>query len=511
MVPDAVLESRNTRLAVLLAVFAGFLIHALSRRRQQAQKSKLPPGPKGLPIVGNLFFISKCFKPDQCAQWAREYGPVFRINMGIGNVVILNDFESIKTFMTRKDMVHRPSDWIIRHSGVLGVATLNGKPWVDNRRVCLNALRELGIGQTSMKERVREECQYLVKRIADWAGVPNLLEEYLKPSVSNNITALVFGRRYDYDDARRKYMDDRLDETIDVLTQDSIVSVLPLWAFNLMALIPSSTCNFIKSLGHNLLQYTRNQVKEYRESQTEKGDWHFIDSYLKTIKEHEDDSNSSYTMDHLLGNVLSFFVAGSTTVRSAIQWNVLYLASQPDNLQLMIQREIDEVVGKDRSPSWEDHENMPLTVATIWEMFRWRTDSTFGGPREIIEDIVVGEYSIPKGTMLLPNVRAVHSDPRLWKNPEDFDPFRFLSEDGTCLVPKPEYLIPFSLGRRMCPGEILGMAEVFLYVASIFQRFRVLPQEGVNINLAPRSQNFHVPFPQKLRFVPRCADNVRPL
>lgn len=62
------------------------------------------------------------------------------------------------------------------------------------------------------------------------------------------------------------------------------------------------------------------------------------------------------------------------------------------------------------------------------------------------EDTFFGEYFIPKGTIVMPNLWAVHMDPKLWKNPEDFDPSRFLEEGGKRAA-KPEHLIPFSLGK----------------------------------------------------------------
>ncbi|KAK8774643.1 hypothetical protein V5799_010822 [Amblyomma americanum] len=121
---------------------------------------------------------------------------------------------------------------------------------------------------------------------------------------------------------------------------------------------------------------------------------------------------------------------------------------------------------------------MPYTTACIWEMYRWKTVSPLGVPGSGGEDTFFDEYFIPKGTTVSPNVWAVHNDPTLWKEPSKFDPRCFLREDGSLVQPKPEYLIPFSIGKRMCPCEILASMEIFLYITCLLQKCIVLPDEG---------------------------------
>uniref|UniRef100_A0A0K8RBK8 Putative cytochrome n=1 Tax=Ixodes ricinus TaxID=34613 RepID=A0A0K8RBK8_IXORI len=139
-------------------------------------------------------------------------------------------------------------------------------------------------------------------------------------------------------------------------------------------------------------------------------------------------------------------------------------------------------------------------------MYRWRTNTPFGVPRAAGEDTFFGDYFIPKGTTVMPNLWAVHMTPELWKNPEEFDPSRFLKSDGS-LVSKPEYLIPFTIGKRMCPGENMGTVEVFLYVTALLQKFNVLPEEGRIISLATHPTASNVLPEQKLRFVSRNPGN----
>ncbi|XP_042146115.1 cytochrome P450 2U1 [Ixodes scapularis] len=163
------------------------------------------------------------------------------------------------------------------------------------------------------------------------------------------------------------------------------------------------------------------------------------------------------------------------------------------HVQAKIQQEIDRVVGRERQPMWEDRYQMPFTMATIWEMQRWRTD----------KDVELAGYVIPKGTIMMANIWAVNMNADLWDDPETFRPERFIEQGGSKLRPKLDYFIPFSVGKRMCPGEALAPVEIFLFTTGILQKFTVLPEDGKTIDLTVDSGAFSSPKYQKLRFLPR--------
>ncbi|CAN8015620.1 unnamed protein product, partial [Ixodes persulcatus] len=149
-------------------------------------------------------------------------------------------------------------------------------------------------------------------------------------------------------------------------------------------------------------------------------------------------------------NLLNLFGAGTNSLNRSLAWHLLVCAANPDTLQRKIQKEIDDVVGQDRQPSWQDSHDMPFTVASIREMQRWKTVMPLAIPRRQAEapHIVIGGYVIPKGTAVMANLWAVHMDPKLWGSPETFNPYRFLvlNDQTLKITPKPEHLIPFSIG-----------------------------------------------------------------
>ncbi|XP_077561093.1 cytochrome P450 2C28-like [Haemaphysalis longicornis] len=490
-------------LSGVLASLLYFAVHRWIRPEQRAPPgTRLPPGPRGWPFVGHPQFTRKDFHTKQAIQWAKQYGPVFRIQTGSTDMVILNDFESIKKFLTRKEMLCRPQNWMFRAEIYGGVGTLNGQPWVDNRRFCLHTLRDLGYGKTSMEQHIKDECRCLVEKVAEAHGCPIAIQDIVFTSISNNIMALVYGRRLPSEHPDRRRLDQLLKQHFDVIRAGALVEFVPPFLRKLLSKLPSARRNAYLCAMMQFIKYTKDQVEQHKATMDEDVNRDFIDGYLKKIKEHETDPDSNFLPRFLVGNVINLFVAGSHTVAVAIHWHMLHLANNAETWQARLQREIDDVVGRERQPTWEDRNQMPFTMACIWEMHRWKPSALTGVPRGTSEDTVVGEYFIPKGTTIFPNIWAVHHDPKLWKEPHKFDPSRFLNDDGTLVHPKPEYLMPFSIGKRMCPGEILAVVEIFLYITCLLQKYRVVPELGKIPELdddIPLEQLSHY----KLMFTPR--------
>ncbi|XP_077520113.1 cytochrome P450 2A3-like [Amblyomma americanum] len=468
-------------LALLGSVLFASLLYLVLQRWLQGGKAppgaRLPPGPPGYPVLGHVQFAYKDFHCNQAMKWARQYGPVYRIRTGPTDMVILNDFQAIKKFLTKREVLYRPRNWLFRGEQYGGVATLNGEVWEHNRRFCLHVLRNLGFGKTSMEEHIKDECRSIVEKVAEAKGAPIAFQDYLLTSTSNNISALVYGQRYPFEHPRRRFLDSLLSDLFAAIRTGSLVEFVPPSLLKVVSKLPSTRQTAITTKLLDFIDDTKKQIDEHKATIDEHFNRDFIDGYLRTIEENKNDPGSYFQTRHLVGNLLSFFIAGSNTVAVTLQWHVLNFADKPDTVQARIRREIDEVVGRERQPAWEDRNKMPYTMACIWEMYRWKTVSPLGVPRSAGEDTFFGEYFIPKGTTVSPNVWAVHNDPTLWKEPSKFDPSRFLREDGSLIQPKPEYLIPFSIGKRMCPGEILASVEIFLYITCLLQKCIILPDE----------------------------------
>nr|XP_045736574.1 cytochrome P450 2U1 isoform X2 [Mirounga angustirostris] len=134
-----------------------------------------------------------------------------------------------------------------------------------------------------------------------------------------------------------------------------------------------------------------------------------------------------------------------------------------------VQEEIERVIGADRVPSLTDKAQMPYTEATIMEVQRLTAVVPLAIPHMTSEKTVLQGYSIPKGTVIVPNLWSVHRDPATWEKPDDFYPNRFLDDQGQLI--KKETFIPFGIGKRVCMGEQLAKMELFLMFVSLMQSF----------------------------------------
>ncbi|KAM7285446.1 cytochrome P450 2F2 [Ixodes scapularis] len=462
----------------------------------------LPPGPWGIPLLGNLAILRKDFHRKQGIEWAKKYGPVFRIRIGVRNIVLVSDFELIKEILCKKECLFRPQRWVFKHIG--GVGSLNGKAWQENRRYCVKSLRELSSGKKSMLEHVREEFQCLRDKVADARGQPLRMRPLLLPAVANTIAALVLGSRYASSDPRLDQLEQHLETFVRIFFSVPPVNPLPSWLDWMSPYIPILGEYKGSKFARDILKFVGQEINHRLDTLDPDVNRHFIDGYVTMVTQHRGKPDPDVNPDTLHGSVVDLLIAGSSTVAATILYILLHCAANPDAVQARIHEEIDAVVESCRSPKWEDHNGMPYTMAVIWEMYRWKTVSTLNLPREVAEDVVLNGYLIPKGTIVVANNWATHNDPRYWKNPERFDPSRFLTPDESQLLPRPEYLMPFSIGRRMCPGKALATVEIFLGVTTLLQKFLVVAEGGPSYCVA--TDPFAKLLAQGLCFLPRVPE-----
>jgi cytochrome P450 len=207
----------------------------------------------------------------------------------------------------------------------------------------------------------------------------------------------------------------------------------------------------------------------------------------------------------IISELRVLYSAGTDTTAMVMRWILVYLIAHPD-AQRKVQREIDDVIGQNRTPNMDDRKNMPYTEAFLMEVMRKRPTTFLIDAHKTLEDVRLGGYFIPKGTAVYGNSFAIHNDRELWGDPNSFRPERFINEDGQLV--KPEYLIPFSVGKRNCIGESLARMLLFLSVTSLLQKYTLLPPDGQQIDTVGCIAFSHVDLCDKMRAVFR-DDSVK--
>ena len=138
-------------------------------------------------------------------------------------------------------------------------------------------------------------------------------------------------------------------------------------------------------------------------------------------------------------------------------------------MQQRAQEEIDRVVGAGRLPNFEDRENLPYVGGIVKESWRWNPVGPMGLAHKSEEDIIYGEYLIPKGSYLLPSLWWFLHDPKDYSDPHTFKPERYLAPLSE---PDPSD-VAFGYGRRSCAGRFFADASVYIAIVQMLAAFRI--------------------------------------
>ena len=133
-----------------------------------------------------------------------------------------------------------------------------------------------------------------------------------------------------------------------------------------------------------------------------------------------------------------------------------------------------------------------------------------GVPHKSTTDSSISGRSIPKDTQILFNLWNLHHDPAEWENPEHFDPYRWLDEEGKYIPGRHRSFLPFSAGRRVCFGESMAKTELFLFFSRLMKDFKIEhnPNEPLP-SLQGRMGSALAPQPYTVRFTTRELIFVR--
>jgi cytochrome P450 len=179
----------------------------------------------------------------------------------------------------------------------------------------------------------------------------------------------------------------------------------------------------------------------------------------------DEDSGARMSDRQLRDEMMTLFLAGHETTATALTW-AWYLVSQHPEVEARLLGELDRVL-QGRPPTAADLPNMPYTEMVVREVMRLYPPAP-GVAREPIEDVRIGNFTVPKGSLITVNTYALHRDPRFFEDPERFDPERF-ARGWEERIPRYAYL-PFGGGPRVCIGNGFATMEARLILATVAQR-----------------------------------------
>lgn len=484
----------STSMAILL-LFLAFIYLFLTMGSRG--KGRLPPGPKPLPLLGNLLQLRSQDMLSSLTKLSKEYGSVYTVYLGPRRVVVLSGYQAVK-----EALVDQGDEFSGRGSYPVffnftkgnGIAFSNGDRWKALRRFSMQILRNFGMGKRSIEERILEEGRFLLAELQKTEGKPFDPTFVLSRTVSNIICSVIFGSRFDYEDERLLTIIRLINDNFQIMSSPwgELYNIFP----SLLDWVPGPHRRLFQNYG-SMKSLIARSVRDHQATLDPDSPRDFIDCFLTKMAQEQQDPLSHFHMDTLLMTTHNLLFGGTETVSTTLRHTFLVLMKYP-KVQARIQEEIDRVVGHSRLPTLEDRPAMPYTDAVIHEVQRFADVIPMNLPHRVIRDTDFRGFLLPKGTDVITLLNTVHYDPSQFLTPKDFNPEHFL--DANQSFKKSPAFMPFSAGRRLCLGESLARMELFLFLTAILQNFSLQPLgDPEDIDLTPISSGLgNVPRPFQL-------------
>ncbi|XP_075692318.1 cytochrome P450 2G1-like [Rhinoderma darwinii] len=465
-------------------------------------RCNLPPGPTPMPLIGTLLHIKRGELVTSLFKLWDRYGSVYTLYFGSRPVVVLCGYEAVKEALVHQGEefgARGPLPALEKFTQGYGLSLSNGERWKILRTFTEKTLKSFGFGLKSNEWKIQKEAQCVVDEFRKFNGHPLDPSKKLMDAVSNVLCSVIFGDRFEYKDERFSKLFRIVDESFHLATSTwgQLQSILP----TLMNYIPGPHHRIIQ-LSEEMAEFIHERVKASLETLDPSSPRHFIDSFLIKIEEEKNNPKTEFNLRNLLVTTHNLLLAGAETVSTTLRYGLLILLKYSE-VQGKLQDEIDQVIGQDRVPNFDDRIEMHYTQAVIHEMQRFCDVSPLNVPHMVTKNVDFKGYQIPKGTEIYPLLCTVHRDPKHFSSPWKFNPNHFLDENGK--FKKNDALMAFSAGKRICPGQNLARMELFIFLTTILQNFKLSSHiEFTENDIAPRMTGFlNAPIYYELSFLPR--------
>ncbi|MCD9639910.1 hypothetical protein HAX54_024864 [Datura stramonium] len=496
-------------LALLVSWFLVLLVAVKYKIRSRASSGtsiSAPKAPGAWPFIGHLHLLSGQLPVCRTlGLMADKYGPIFQLQLGSHPAIVVSSWEMIKDCFSganEKIFASRPSMAVGKYLGYNGAVFAlapYGPYWRDIRKMV--TLELLTNSRLEKLKHVRtSEVNCCIKEL--YSNCSNIDAQLNLSSWFENITCNIIIRML----AGKRFSSSVTGCTEEMHFKESIKKALFLGgAFVFSDAIPSLEW---MDIGGNIkaMKQTFNEVDTVfdswlKEHIQKRKDSHiinstddqsdFIDVMLSTLP--EGNMDSGYDRDAVIkATTLILIMTASESTAETLIWALSLLLNDTRSLKLA-QDELDERIGRNRWVEESDIKNLPYLQAIIKETLRLYPPGPLSGPREAIEDCYIGKYHIKKGTRLIVNLWKLQRDSRIWEDSNKFKPERWFVKEHMNINFRGQNFeyIPFSSGRRMCPGLLFGTQVVHLTLAKLLHGFNIsMPRddpvdlsEGVGIAL----------------------------
>ncbi|KZT72683.1 cytochrome P450 [Daedalea quercina L-15889] len=495
----AALSPQEQLAAFLLAVLLVYRFVSNSRR-----PAPFPPGPRGLPIIGNVFDVPTQYQWKTFAKWSEKWGDIMSVNILGQRMVIINSAEVATALLDRKSSIYSDRPHMVMIGEIVGwtrIVSLHnyGPRFRETRRLLSQMLgsRDKVAALAPLLE--AEEHRFLLRVFRD----PDSLVAQVRKAAGAIILMLAYG--YEVADGEDPYVaivEKAMSEVSAAATPAAfLVDFFPILRY-FPPWLPGGRWK------KNITEYTRDlnamcdipyQFVKQRIA---------IGSFTPNFTSRLLEEKLTAEREQLVKDAASsLYAGGSDTTVSTVTGFFLAMMCYPE-VQRRAQAEIDSVIGTDKLPVLADRKRLPYVHALCLELLRWNPVAPLAIPHVMSQDDHYAGYHLPKGTAVMANVWKFLHDPATYVDPFEFDPGRFLSSDKKSAEQDPRSYA-YGFGRRICPGMYLADATVFLAVAMSLAVFDIRKPAADGVEMQPNveftSGVISHPPPFKCSIKPRSA------
>ncbi|GJT69581.1 geraniol 8-hydroxylase-like protein [Tanacetum coccineum] len=474
-------------------------------------KSRLPPGPYPLPIIGNLLKLSD--KPHRSlATLSKRYGPLMSLKLGSITTIVVSSPDMVKEFFQTHDQMFSgrsiPTSMHAMDQADSIVLLPAGDEWRRLRRITKEYLFS---GQRLVRsERLRgEKVQELLDHITQCCAnkkVVNVGEVAFTTSL-NILSNLLFSTDLSgYDTTSSQEYRDVVTRATEVSGKPNLVDFFPpLKPLDPQGLVREATIvgNKLHTMFDKIIclrLQTRVRSSSLDTVPLAKNDLldALLDIHLK------DDSQFTKTnINHLC---FDLFVAGTDTTSTTLEWAMSELIHNPKKMKTA-RLELAKLM-QNENTNIEEHDisRLPYLQAIIKETLRLHPPVPFFIPHQALRDVEVQGFIVPKKAQILCNLWAIGQDPNVWSDAEKFMPERFLDVKIDYRGQDFEFT-PFGIGRRMCPGLNIAHRMLHIMLGSLILKFDWKLEGNMRVKDLDMSEKFGLTLP---RNEPLLAIPIKP-
>ncbi|XP_026407054.1 cytochrome P450 71D8-like [Papaver somniferum] len=458
---------------ILSFILFMFMVMKIGKRitKTQDPNSKLPPGPRKLPLTGNLHNMLGL--PHRTLRdLSQKYGPLMHLQLGEVSAIVVSSPKVAELFMKTHDLNFSDRPQIIAAQimsyGCTDVAfSPYGTYWRQLRKILMVEL--LGAKRVQAFKSIREEeVSNFIQSISSNAGAPVNLSEKISSLTIDMVSRAAFGKKCNDKEAFILHML----EVTKLAGGFDIADIFP--SLKLLHVLIGTKAKLEllhqkvdKTLNDVIKDHKANRATTNSSSMSSEMEEDFVDVLLQL--QESGTLESPMTTDNLKAVIWDVFIAGTDTSSTVLEWAVSELVKNPRVME-KVQAEVRNVFNGKKQIDEFDLHKLDYLKLVIKETLRLHPAAPLLLPRECKETCEINGYEIPKKAKVIVNAWAIGRDPEYWTDAESFEPERFNGNSVDYRGTNFEY-IPFGAGRRMCPGMSFGIANVELPLAQLLYHF----------------------------------------